>query len=177
MVCSLRMTWHSYLMSVLTKYHCRMAWPDQDEGLIARLKVACWRETYPGMLPQPILDGLDVGRSTREWARGLSHGIAWIAEQCGEGVGFGHVREDEITTLYVRKADQCHGVGAALLGHCFDEVSCMGHRTAHLWVLEENAVARRFYEYMGGNFNGRRSVGFARWPNIKEVRYDFRLDF
>ena len=164
-------------MSVLTKYFCRMAWPDQDEGLIARLKVDCWRETYPGMLPQALLDGLDVKRSKREWAQGLRHGIAWVAEQSGEGVGFGHVRGDEVTTLYVRKADQCHGVGAALLGHCFDEISCMGHRAAHLWVLEENSVARRFYEYMGGNFNGRRSVGFPRWPHIKEVRYDFRLDY
>lgn len=163
-------------MNVLTRYQLRMAWPDQDEGLIARMKVACWREAYPGILPKALLDGLSVDRSTREWAQGLHSGIAWIAEQSGAAVGFAHANGDEVTTLYVRKDDHGHGLGAALLHHCFDEVACLGHRTAHLWVLGENTVARRFYEHMGGNYNGRRSVGFVRWPHIKEVRYDFRLD-
>lgn len=163
-------------MTVLTRYQLRMAWPDRDEDLIARLKVACWRETYPGILPQTILDGLDVGRSAVEWSRGLRQGIAWIAEQAGAPVGFAHVRNDEVTTLYVRRADWRRGIGRELLLHAFEEIACLGQHRAHLWVLEENANARRFYERMGGRFGARRSVGFARYPHILEVRYDFDLD-
>jgi ribosomal protein S18 acetylase RimI-like enzyme len=163
-------------MSVLTRYQLRMAWPDQDEVLIARLKVACWREAYPGILPQPLLDELSVDRSTVEWTRGLREGIAWLAEQVGEPVGFGHVRGDEVTTLYVRKADHRQGVGRELLSHCFDEIACLGHRSAHLWVLQDNKPARGFYERLGGRVTMRRPVGFPRWPRIMEVRYDFALD-
>ncbi len=162
-------------MSVLTRYQLRMAWPDQDERLIAGLKVACWREAYAGILPQPILDELNVNRSTMEWAHGLRHGIAWIAEQSGAPVGFGHARGAEVTTLYVRKADHRNGVGRELLLHCFDEIACLGHASAHLWVLEENSAARHFYERAGGRLTARRPVGFPRWPRIMEVRYDFAL--
>lgn len=163
-------------MSVLTRYQLRMAWPEQDEPLIARLKVACWREAYPGILPQPILDGLDVGRSTAEWTRALQTGIAWLAEQAGMPVGFAHARADEVTTLYVRQTDWGQGVGRELLHRAFDEVACLGHARAHLWVLEENAPARRFYEHMNGRLTARRPVGYARYPRLMEVRYDFALD-
>lgn len=162
-------------MSVLTRYQLRMAWPDRDEGLIARLKVACWREAYTGILPQAVLDELSVRRSIMEWTRGLREGIAWIAEQAGEPVGFGHMRQNEVTTLYVRAADHGRGVGRELLTHCFDEIGCLGHDRAHLWVLEENRAARIFYDRMGGRPTARRPAGFARWPHIMEVRYDFRI--
>lgn len=163
-------------MTVLTRYQLRMAWPDRDEGLIARLKVACWREAYPGILPRSILDGLDVDRSTGEWSHALRDGIAWIAEQAGAPVGFAHARRDEVTTLYVRKADWAQGLGRALLHHAFDEIACLGHERAHLWVLDENRRARGFYERMGGRPTARRPVGFPRFPRIMEVRYDFPLD-
>ncbi|HUD52798.1 GNAT family N-acetyltransferase [Parvibaculum sp.] len=162
-------------MTVLTRYQVRMAWPDQDEDLIARLKIICWREAYPGILPQPILDDLNLGRSIVEWTHALQTGIAWIAEQSGGLVGFGHARDNEVTTLYVRKMDQGRGVGRELLQHCFDEIACLGHDEAHLWVLEKNIKAQRFYERMGGVATARRPVGFSRYPWIAEVRYDFRL--
>lgn len=153
-----------------------MARPGADEETIARLKISCWREAYPGILPRPILDGLDVGRSTAGWRHALGEGIAWIAEQAGAPIGFGHMRETEVTTLYVRRADHGYGVGRELLMHLFDEIGCLGHRTAYLWVLEENPKARRFYEHMGGRLVARRSVGFSSHPHITEVRYDFALD-
>lgn len=152
-----------------------MALPDEDAGLIARLKVTCWREAYKGLLPQELLDGLDVERSARSWKESLRTGIAWIAEQNGAPVGFGHSHNDEVTTLYVRQADHRHRVGSTLLDHCFDEVACLGHARAHLWVLENNFAARRFYQRLGGHGTARRPVGFKRWPNIMEVRYDFDI--
>lgn len=163
-------------MLIATRYMTRMAVPGKDEALLARLKVDCWREAYPAILPQALLDGLSVTRAHVEWRRSLGEGIAWIAEQSGEPAGFGHMRGDEITTLYVRQQDHGRGVGCELLLHLFDEVSCLGFRHAHLWVLENNYKARAFYARMGGVAAGRRSVGFLRWPEILEVRYDFRLD-
>lgn len=162
-------------MTVLTRYQMRMANPEQDARVIAHLKVVCWRESYTGLLPQELLDDLNVDRSARGWTDSLRTGVAWIAEHNGEPVGFGHTRGAEVTTLYLRKADHRHGVGKALLGHCFDEIACLGNDHAHLWVLENNYAARRFYQRQGGHGTARRAVGFKKWPNIMEVRYDFDI--
>ena len=160
-------------------YQFRMATPGRDEPVIARLKVACWREAYRRMLPDELLDELSVERSAQEWRLALERGIAWIAERDNEPVAFGHLRRDEITTLYVRRPHWGRGIGRELLGKLFDEVAILapGRRTfeAHLWVLEENDPARRFYASMGGEPIAKRSVGFRRWPEIMEVRYDFDL--
>lgn len=163
-------------MLIATHYHTRMAQSGADEASLAKLKIACWRESYPGILPQPVLDGLDFSRCRAEWGRALSRGIAWIGEQGDQPVGFGHMRCNEVTMLYVREADQRHGLGAYLLNRLFDEIGCLGHREAHLWVLEKNAKAREFYRRMGGSAVARRAVGFAHYPDIMEVRYDFRID-
>ncbi len=163
-------------MLIATRYVTRMARPDADEPVLAGLKIACWREAYPDILPQPVLDGLDPARCTAGWKRSLTRGIAWIGEQAGEAVGFGHMRCDEVTMLYVRKADHGRGLGVELLLHLFDEIGCLGHRQAHLWVLEKNFKARDFYRRMGGTQTARRAVGFAHYPDIMEVRYDFRID-
>jgi len=163
-------------MLIATRYHARMAQPGADEETLAGLKIACWRETYPGILPQPVLDGLDFGRCAAEWRRALTRGIAWIGEQGGQQAGFGHMRCDEVTMLYVREADQGRGLGARLLLQLFEEIGCLGHRHAHLWVLEKNSKARDFYRRMGGVPVARRAVGFAHYPGIMEVRYDFCID-
>lgn len=167
---------HTFGMKLLTRYQTRMAMPGEDEETLARLKVVCWREAYPGLLPQPLLDKLDAQREETVWSDALGRGIAWMAEQAGVPVGFGHMEGAEVTTLYIRKEDHGQGVGAALLTHLFDEISCLGRREAFLWVLEKNAKARGFYERMGGRLVARRPVGFARHPEIMEVRYDFVLD-
>ncbi|MEP0710101.1 GNAT family N-acetyltransferase [Parvibaculum sp.] len=163
-------------MTVLARYQMRMAMPGEDEEKLGRLIVACWREAYPGILPASLLDGMDRVREAAKWKRSLETGIAWIAEQSGEPVGIGHMQGAEITTLYVRKADQGAGVGAELLARVFEEIACLGRREAFLWALEENAKARAFYERMGGRLVARRPVGFRRHPHIMEVRYDFVID-
>lgn len=65
-------------MKVLTRYQLRMANPDEDAETIARLTVTCWREAYTGLLPQALLDGLDVTRATRSWTESLKTGIAGL---------------------------------------------------------------------------------------------------
>lgn len=163
-------------MTVLARYQTRMAMPGTDEEKLGRLIVACWREAYPEILPASLLDGMDRAREAAKWKRSLETGIAWIAEQSGASVGVGHMQGAEVTTLYVRKADQGQGVGAELLARLFDEIACLGRREAFLWALEKNVRARAFYERMGGRLVARRPVGFRHHPQIMEVRYDFVLD-
>ncbi len=154
-----------------------MARPGADEEAIARLKIACWREAYPGILPQPVLDGLDVARSTAEWRRALGEGIAWIAEQSGAPVGFGHMRDAEVTTLYVEAAGSRTRARPRIARASLrrDRLS-RATSVAHLWVLEGIRRPAASTSRMGGRLVARRPVGFARYPRILEVRYDFALD-
>ncbi|MGH6913604.1 MAG: hypothetical protein ACREH3_07840, partial [Geminicoccales bacterium] len=50
-----------------------MAWPE-DPPQIAAAHVAAWRETYVGLVPQQVLDGLDPAARERTWRRHLEQG-------------------------------------------------------------------------------------------------------
>jgi ribosomal protein S18 acetylase RimI-like enzyme len=56
----------------------------------------------------------------------------------------------EIYAIYVLPAHHGHGHGAALLRAGARELGARGWPRFHVWVLRENARARRFYERMGG---------------------------
>ncbi len=163
-------------MIVSTAYRYRMALPGPDEAVIAPLKIICWRESYPGLLPREMLDGLSLDREIRQWRASLSQGIAWIAETEGLPVGFAHTRGGEVTTLYVLRDHQGAGIGRRLITHMFDEISCLGHRRAHLWVLEKNELAREFYVHLGGALVARRPCGFRAYPEIMELCYEFDVE-
>lgn len=163
-------------MIVSTAYQYRMALPGVDETVIAPLKIICWRESYPGLLPQDMLDDLNLGREIRQWKPALEQGIAWIVETAGLPVGFAHMRGAEITTLYVMRDHQGAGIGKRLMFHMFDEISCFGHTRAHLWVLEKNLLAREFYVHLGGALVARRPCGFRHHPGIMELCYEFDLE-
>ena len=74
---------------------------------------------------------------------------------CGFGSG-GKVRwtglttDGEISALYLLDAIKRRGVGRRLFRRLVRQLAAQGLRTAGLWVLTENAPARRFYEAMGG---------------------------
>jgi RimJ/RimL family protein N-acetyltransferase len=110
------------------------------------------------------------------WAEALEDPAASVrvAERAGEPVGVVVVRPDWLEGLYVVPewwgkgvADELHDAGLEILRD-------LGSAQVHLWVLEENARARRFYERRGWEENGRtRVVPFP--PNPLDVGYT--LDF
>jgi ribosomal protein S18 acetylase RimI-like enzyme len=55
----------------------------------------------------------------------------------------------ELYALYVRPAWWSTGTGRALMDQVLASVSAAGYRHITLWVLEDNARARRFYERAG----------------------------
>jgi GNAT superfamily N-acetyltransferase len=60
--------------------------------------------------------------------------------------------------------------GTGLAARLHDEAVAALGRPCHLWVLEENARARRFYERRGWRADGEQQpAGFPPWPT--ELRY------
>jgi GNAT superfamily N-acetyltransferase len=88
--------------------------------------------------------------------------VVWVAEDDGRLVGFGSCgrqREHgldqkgfdaEISAIYILLTHQGLGLGRALMGAMASNASRWGHRSATLWVVRENEIARRFYERLGG---------------------------
>lgn len=68
----------------------------------------------------------------------------WVAEANGAIVGFIGYRAGFIDHLYVDLGRQGRGIGTALLQKAMDDEPVL-----RLWVFQENAAARRFYERRG----------------------------
>ena len=76
----------------------------------------------------------------------------------------------ELYALYVLPAWWSTGTGRALMDRVLAKVSVAGYRCITLWVLEDNARARRFYERAGFAPDGAGHVLDA-LGGITEVRY------
>ena len=131
----------------------RLATPD-DVPACARLHVACWRAAYGPLVAPELLEGrLDLARFEEAWRTRLEGGEQrLLAVSDGVPIGFaasGPGRDAdrptprELYALYVAEAHWRRGVGRLLLAEELDG------QDASLWVLEDNARARRFYERLG----------------------------
>src|SRR5258708_17013299 len=129
-----------------------------DAAQTAEVDVAAWRETYAGLLPQSVLQGLTVISRQEQWRRTLAEAStdSFVAETQGTGIiGFasaGRQRGEatrfsgEIYTLYLLAAWQRRGIGTALFGLLSRALERRGLGSASLWVLKDNSQARLFYE-------------------------------
>ncbi|WP_339112431.1 GNAT family N-acetyltransferase [Thioclava sp. GXIMD2076] len=139
----------------------------EDVEELAQLHVQAWRDTYTGLLPQAMLDQLDLRQRMTQWHNAITHkagrsgtGVV-LARAGGDLLGFvsyGPQRDadlalkgydGEIEALYVQRNAQGRGLGRALLGHAGTRLQAAGFGAAALWVLEANAPACAFYAAMG----------------------------
>jgi GNAT superfamily N-acetyltransferase len=94
------------------------------------------------------------------------------------GVGLARPGADpllgELFTIYVLPEEWGHGVGRALMTRALERMRGEGFEEAILWVLEDNARTRRFYELAGWHDDG--EVKEEQWLGsvVREVRY--RID-
>jgi GNAT superfamily N-acetyltransferase len=145
----------------LTQLRFRLA-DASDSARVAELHAASWRANYRGALTDAYLDGDILSERAGVWAQRLAEPSQrqWVqlAEAGDELLGFACVLLDEepawgvcLDNLHVRPGLTGQGIGSQLLAQAGQWV---GHVepawTMHLWVLEANVAARRFYERHGG---------------------------
>jgi GNAT superfamily N-acetyltransferase len=98
-----------------------------------------------------------------------------VAEAGSRPAGLAAVRRDWLDGLYVLPDYWGAGVAQALHDHALELAADLGSHRCHLWVLEHNVRARRFYERLGWRENGdTRIVPFP--PNPIDVGYTIDLD-
>ena len=151
----------------------------EDARAIAAVKVVAWQATYVGVVPQALLDAMDVDEHERmceRWLSGASNAV-FVGEQGGIVVGFVNVGPcdhqpgvGELYAIYVRPEAWSTGAGLALME---TGVAWLGERwpEAILWVAEENPRARRFYELFGWVAETTRVVDVLPGAPVSEVLY------
>ena len=153
-----------------------------DARAIAEIRVASWRATYAGIVPQPVLDRMDVDRTVeRICGRLAGESQVLVLETPDAGiVGYAFVAPardhdakglGEIEAIYLHPDAQGRGLGGRLLAAASDALAAQGFDTLVLWVLTANAPARGFYEHAGFALDGAaRNLDFDGEP-IEEIRY------
>lgn len=163
----------------------------EDAILIGALHVASWRETYAGLLPASVLDGLSAEARAAMWRKVLNDPAAWgeasvfVAESGGTIVGFGACGDQrdaalqaqgydgEIGAIYVLQSHQRTGAGRILMRLMARALLAQGKGAASLWVLRENEAARGFYERLGGTIVGEKAEEQA-GATLTELAYGWR---
>ena len=169
--------------------------PDDAER-VAGVHVRAWQAGYAGIIPAEVLDRLNVNawaERRREWRTADDDHpfTTYVVEGPHDVEGFvsvGPYRNDqnhddldpvygEILAIYVDPAHWGTGVGRALMTAACDHLADGGRNQLRLWVLEENARARRFCERAGLTADGERTtytipLSGGRDPvALEEIRY------
>ena len=158
----------------------------QDAPALDRLNIRVVQAAYGGQLPNECLTGRRPEEQVAGWERGLRRDRArdpvLVAQQDDRVVGFavvGPAQDPEgAGELYAITVDPDHwgtGVGRALLAAAQAELARLGYAQAVLWVLPDNARARRFYQVAGWTTDGTQRTTEVRGVVVAEVRYRRRL--
>jgi GNAT superfamily N-acetyltransferase len=159
----------------MSRFAIREATLDDAPG-IARAHTESWRSSYRGILPDHILDRIDVGQraETRRKilrdkdifqlvAYDVTHGD--IVGFCDAGPARRHVTlAGEVYAIYLVHHAKRHGLGTEMFERVRGWLRASAMPSMIVWVLENNHHARRFYEAMGGRTGNRLQTsvgGFA----------------
>ncbi|MGW1845309.1 N-acetyltransferase family protein [Streptomyces sp. NPDC001966] len=158
-----------------------------DCEAVTRVRVRGWQSAYAGLVPQSYLDDMDlavaqdVERRRASFTRGTTL-VNVVAERADLGVigwgCYGARRENgrplargELYALYVAPEQIGTGAGRALMAEILTRAAADGFPDLALWVLKENAPARRFYERAGFCPDGAEESFKADGVLVPEVRY------
>lgn len=162
----------------------RRATPDDARG-IAEVHVRSWQWAYRGLLPDAILDGLDVEARAERRRQHLDdrdvQEVSIVAEEeDGKIIGFavyGPSRDEdghgvgEVHAIYLLPESAGAGIGRELFGHAIAGLTGAGYRSLTVWVLERNHHARQFYERAGLAPDGATKPARVGNAGLVEVRY------
>lgn len=143
-----------------------------DAPAIAAIHVGCWRHAYRELVPQSLLDSLNVEAREAQWRRVL--GDAGVAPERGAtlvsvdhagivsgfaqtGVpqdGSGDGVTGELYAIYLDPGAIGTGIGRELLAAATDRLRAAGFTRARLDVLPGNERAIRVYEAAGWRPSG-----------------------
>lgn len=139
----------------------------RDALAIAEVHMASRQTAYRGIIPDEILDRIELGRREAQWLSNIEAGVTRIlvAEEFDAIRGFAAFAstrdpdEDpskvaEIQAIYVEPEAWRKGIGKSLCKSVFADLRSANFSQVTLWVLRNNERAIGFYESMGFSRDG-----------------------
>jgi len=152
-------------MDYMGNYRIRRAVPG-DERIMGCIHTRSWKEAYKDIIPQRILDNLNLEKRIESFKKALRegkeiYGVVLVDDQLVGLICIGECRDDdldehhgEIWGIYILPEYWSRGMGRELTAWGLEEMKKLGYTKAALWVLAENRRARTFYEKSGFHFDG-----------------------
>ena len=158
-----------------------------DARAMAELNVAAWRAFFPGLVPQALLEGMEVEPRARYWEEHLPSAPperTWVAVRSGRVIGLTHVGPGrdpdvpeavELYGMYVQPEAVGTGAGRALMAAALEYFWAGPWQEAILWTLPGDHRAARFYRSWGWEPEGVAKTGHSPLGDLESVRYRLRL--
>jgi GNAT superfamily N-acetyltransferase len=155
-----------------------------DARAIARLHADSWQSAYRGILRDEFLDGPVLEDRRRLWTTRLADAaradlLILLDDRAGKIRGFACAFLDAdsewgtcLDNLHVVPELKGKGLGRQLVAEIATEVLQHAARPLlHLWAYEQNFVARRFYERLGGVITASQDEPAPDGTRVNAVRY------
>ncbi|MEU9824341.1 GNAT family N-acetyltransferase [Micromonospora chersina] len=148
-------------------------------ALHQRSRVAAYSSFLPAdALADPTAEAMGRYWTERVAWEGADHRMT-VAERDGRLVGFSYVGPDDagdpatglLNAIHLEPDERGRGTGRALMEDALDAMRARGWSRAALWVLRENATARRFYERGGWTATGEQRDDVIGATVVPQLRY------
>ncbi len=155
-----------------------------DAADISSIHAMSWKSAYQGMVPQAYLDNLKEDNWTTFFRKALSDGtlsalVICDGDKTAGCAAYGRSRDDnrpgwgEIVSIYLHPDYFGKGYGERLIKGAMDALAQQGRHQIYLWVLRENARARRFYEKHGFEHGGDECTVDIMDQMLIDLRYEY----
>ncbi|WFE38491.1 GNAT family N-acetyltransferase [Micromonospora sp. WMMD998] len=138
---------------------------------------------YSSFLPPEALADPTPEAMGRYWVErltweGADHRMI-VAERDGRLVGFSYLGPDDegdpatglLSAIHLEPDERGRGTGRALMVDALSAIRARGWTRAALWVLRDNAAARRFYERGGWHATGGHLTEHIGSVTVPQLRY------
>ena len=137
-----------------------------DAEAFTQVFLDCWNVSYSRIMPEALIERMTAERALSLWQDALGAGTdTYLAAVDADGgvAGFVGYRltgpgTGYVSSLYVSPYAQGGGYGRTLLADAEQGLRDLGAREAKLWVFEQNAPSRGFYEKAGWRLDGTRET-------------------
>ncbi len=158
----------------------------EDDADLAKVQIESYRTAYAHIFPKEYLDHFTHEEQTQDWRDLISANqtdVLLVAVIADEVIGYalGHALpkevegfDSELMSLHVRHSYHRQNVGRGLVCEIAEELKRQGCASLMLWVLEENSLARGFYEHLGGVQFGKKEAEFGEHIKLFEVGYGWK---
>jgi ribosomal protein S18 acetylase RimI-like enzyme len=146
-------------------YKIRYASVD-DAEILGIIHAKSWQVAYKGIVPDEYLIRVNPEKRKRYYSKALSEGwerdaLIFVDDEPAGLICIGKCRDidksdsyGEIWGIYLLSEFWNKGIGTYLLNWGINELYLQNYAQVSLWVLKNNANARKFYEKNGFTLDG-----------------------